>query len=172
MIRPILSDQMLSGPRATHTLLAVAFSLGVCPAPAISQAPAPAMNATRATSPEWFEEKIRPLLAARCFECHTDEKSGGLRLDSREALLLGGESGSAIEPGKPETSLLIQVVQRVPKVPAMPKKAAKLKPEEIDDLIAWVRAGAPWPQYCQSCPTVRSRAGSTISVLLVPVPSQ
>lgn len=136
---------MLSGRRATHTLLAVAFSLGVCPAPAISQAPAPAMNATRATSPEWFEEKIRPLLAARCFECHTDEKSGGLRLDSREALLLGGESGSAIEPGKPDESLLIQVVRRVPKVPAMPKKAAKLKDEEIEALVEWVRAGAPWP---------------------------
>lgn len=103
------------------------------------------MDADRAKSPEWFEEKIRPLLAARCFECHTDDKSGGLRLDSREAMLLGGESGSAIEPGKPDESLLIQVVRRVPKVPAMPKKAAKLKDEEIDALVEWVRAGAPWP---------------------------
>ena len=103
------------------------------------------MDAERAKSPEWFEEKIRPLLSARCFECHTEEKSGGLRLDSREAMLLGGESGSAIEPGKPDESLLIQVVRRVPKVPAMPRKAAKLKDEEIEALVEWVRAGAPWP---------------------------
>ena len=115
------------------------------PAAAAPQATTPAMDAERAKSPEWFEEKIRPLLSSRCFECHTDDKSGGLRLDSREAMLLGGESGTAIEPGKPDESLLIQVVRRVPKVPAMPKKAAKLKEEEIEALVEWVRAGAPWP---------------------------
>ncbi len=115
------------------------------PALAAAQATTPGMDADRTKSPQWFEEKIRPLLAARCFECHTDDKSGGLRLDSREAMLLGGESGSAIEPGKPDESLLIQVVRRVPKVPAMPKKAAKLKDEEIESLVEWVRAGAPWP---------------------------
>ncbi|HQZ16124.1 MAG TPA: PSD1 and planctomycete cytochrome C domain-containing protein [Vicinamibacteria bacterium] len=103
------------------------------------------MAAAKASSPEWFEEKIRPLLAARCYECHTDEKSGGLRLDSREDMIVGGESGSAIEPGKPDESLLIQVVRRLPRVPAMPKKAAKLKDEEIEALVEWVRAGAPWP---------------------------
>ena len=105
----------------------------------------PSTDAERARSPEWFEEKIRPLLVTHCFECHTDEKAGGLRLDSREGIIVGGESGSAIEPGKPEESLLIQVVQRVPKVPAMPKRAPKLKPQEIGDLIEWVRAGVPWP---------------------------
>jgi mono/diheme cytochrome c family protein len=103
------------------------------------------MAAERAKSPEWFEERIRPRLAARCFECHTDEKSGGVRLDSREDMLLGGESGSAIEPGKPEESLLIKMVQHAPKHVPMPKKAAKLKPEEIEALIEWIRAGAPWP---------------------------
>jgi mono/diheme cytochrome c family protein len=125
--------------------LVMGFALSVS-AVVRAQDPASSMTAERAKSPEWFEEKIRPLLAARCFECHTDDKSGGLRLDSREGMIEGGESGSAIEPGKPEMSLLIRAVQRVPKVPAMPKKAAKLKQEEIDDLIEWVRAGAPWPK--------------------------
>ena len=115
------------------------------PGAATPQEKTPVMDPAKASSPEWFEEKIRPLLAARCFECHTDDKSGGLRLDSREAMLLGGESGSAIEPGKPDESLLIQAVRRVPKVSAMPKKAAKLKDEEIEALVEWVRAGAPWP---------------------------
>ena len=124
-----------------------------------------AMGAERAKSPEWFEEKIRPLLAARCFECHTGDKSGGLRLDFREAMIEGGESGSAIEPGKPEESLLIKVVRREPKVPAMPKKAAKLKPEEIDDLIEWVRAGAPWPaaESGEPGPTPQAAAKSMIT---------
>ena len=94
-----------------------------------------------AKSPQWFEEKIRPLLAARCFECHTNERSGSLRLDNREDMIFGGESGSAIEPGKPEESLLIKMVQHVRGYPPMPKKAAKLKPEEIAALIEWVRVG-------------------------------
>ena len=114
------------------------------------------MAAAKASSPEWFEEKIRPLLAARCYECHTDEKSGGLRLDSREDMIVGGESGSAIEPGKPDESLLIQVVRRVPRVPAMPKKAAKLKDEEIEALVEWVRAGAPWPMTRRHGPRASS----------------
>src|SRR5262245_28390617 len=125
--------------------LLLAFGLSATAIVQTQEAAAP-MSMERAKSPEWFEEKIRPLLAARCFECHTDDKSGGLRLDSREAMILGGESGSAIEPGTPEESLLIKAVQRAPKVPAMPKKAAKLKQDEIDDLVAWVRAGAPWPK--------------------------
>ena len=154
---------MLPGRRATPTLPTALLGLALsASAVALAQETAPLMNTDRAKSPEWFEEKIRPLLAARCFECHTDDKSGGLRLDSREAMIVGGESGSAIEPGKPESSLLIQAVQRVPKVPAMPKKAAKLKPEEIDDLIAWVRAGAPWPQ---------AKAGESRGTTLVPAKS-
>ncbi len=110
------------------------------------QPPAPSSETEKAKSPEWFEEKVRPLLVARCYECHTDDKSGGLRLDSREDMITGGESGSAIEPGKPEESLLIKMVQHVRGYPPMPKKAAKLKQEEIDVLVEWVKAGAPWPK--------------------------
>ena len=119
-------------------LVSVMGARALFSAGASAQTPPPAME--RAKSPEWFEEKIRPLLAARCYDCHTDDKSGGLRLDSREAMITGGESGSAIEPGKPEESLLIKAVRREPKVPAMPKKAAKLKEEEIEALAEWIRA--------------------------------
>ncbi|HMZ19519.1 MAG TPA: hypothetical protein PLD20_16400, partial [Blastocatellia bacterium] len=59
---------------------------------------------------EFFEQKIRPLLAAHCYGCHTATESGGLRLDSRAALLKGGASGTAIVPGNPDGSLLIQAV--------------------------------------------------------------
>ena len=60
-------------------------------------------------------------------------------------MIVGGESGSAIEPGKPADSLLIKMVQHTRGYPSMPKKSGKLKPEEIDALIEWVRVGAPWP---------------------------
>src|SRR5215210_7053407 len=62
---------------------------------------------------EFFEKQVRPLLVASCTECHGDEKqSNDLRLDSREAILKGGERGPAIVPGKPDTSVLIQAVRQ------------------------------------------------------------
>src|SRR5947207_2567712 len=63
-------------------------------------------------SPEFFEAAVRPVLAANCYDCHAEERMGGLRLDSRDALLKGGKSGPAIVPGDPEKSLLIQAVRQ------------------------------------------------------------
>src|SRR5882724_7075972 len=65
-----------------------------------------------ADSDDLFETKIRPVLAKNCFACHTQSQMGGLRLDSREAALKGGKSGSALVPGDPEESLLIQAVSQ------------------------------------------------------------
>jgi hypothetical protein len=61
-----------------------------------------------------FESKVRPVLVANCYACHTKARKGGLRLDSREAILKGGKSGPAIEVGNPKNSLLIQAVSRTP----------------------------------------------------------
>src|SRR5262245_5239884 len=60
--------------------------------------------ASAAASAEFFETKIRPVLATNCYDCHADERMGGLRLDSRDALLKGGRSGPAIVPGDPDKS--------------------------------------------------------------------
>ena len=61
---------------------------------------------------DFFEKSIRPVLVKHCQECHGEKKQkAGLRLDSREALLTGGEQGAAIVPGKPEESLLIVAVR-------------------------------------------------------------
>ena len=68
------------------------------PVSGYAQAPDPA---------DFFESKVRPLLANHCYACHTGAQSGGLRLDSREAVLKGGKSGPAVIPGKPDESLLI-----------------------------------------------------------------
>src|SRR5258708_20893787 len=89
-------------------------------------APAPA------SSPEFFESRIRPILANNCYGCHTNSKLGGLRVDSREALLTGGASGPALKPGEPDKSLLIQAVLQTGEL-KMPQ-GSKLKKEETDGL--------------------------------------
>ena len=76
---------------------------------------------------EFFEKRIRPVLATRCFGCHSDSKLGGLRLDSRAALLAGGKSGPAIVPGKPDESLLIRAVNQSDPKLRMPLSGAKLR---------------------------------------------
>jgi hypothetical protein len=94
-----------------------------------------------------FETKIRPVLVGTCFRCHGGARtSGGLRVDTREALLLGGDSGPVLIPGNPAGSLLIQAIQRQKDVSAMPPDREKtLRADQVADFVAWVKAGAFWP---------------------------
>ena len=93
-----------------------------------------------------FREQVRPLLESKCFQCHGAEKQKGrLRLDSRAALLNGGETGPAIVPGDAANSLLLRAVRHATKDLAMPPKE-KLADKEIAVLEAWVKTGAPWPE--------------------------
>lgn len=93
---------------------------------------------------EFFEKKIRPILVAHCFECHSaDSQESGLRVDSLASMLAGGERGPAIVPGKPDESLLISAVRHSDTL-QMPEKR-KLPQPIIDDLATWVRDGAAWP---------------------------
>ena len=84
--------------------------------------------------------KIRPLLAANCFACHGESAMAGLRVDSREGLLRGGETGPAIVPGNPEKSTLLKAVQHADGFPRMPRGRAKLPQADIDAIAEWVRA--------------------------------
>jgi mono/diheme cytochrome c family protein len=103
-----------------------------------------AAQATDAAKIDFFESKVRPLLATHCYDCHTDSANGGLRVDSREALLKGGKRGSAIVVGKPEESLLIKAVAHTHETLRMPKDAPKLTDAEINHLIQWIKDGAHW----------------------------
>ncbi len=94
---------------------------------------------------EFFETKIRPILATVCYECHTDAAKGGLRVDSREALLKGGKRGAAMIIGKPEESLLIKVISHSDENLKMPKGGKQLKDEQIAALSQWIKEGAYWP---------------------------
>ena len=100
--------------------------------------------APSAPGPDFFENKVRPILAENCYDCHTSAEMGGLRVDSRERLLQGGKSGPALMPGDPDKSLLIQAVRQTGDL-KMPK-GGKLKPAEIQALADWVKMGAPWPE--------------------------
>lgn len=93
----------------------------------------------------FFENNVRPVLVDACIKCHGEKKqSGGLRLDSRNALLEGGENGPAIVPGDVEKSLLMQVVRQTHEDIKMPPKG-KLPAEKLEVLAAWVKTGAAWP---------------------------
>ncbi len=96
---------------------------------------------------EFFEKHIRPVLSERCHKCHSagaDKVKGGLLLDSRAAMLKGGDTGPAIVSGDADKSLLIQAVRWADKDLQMPPKK-KLADAEIADLATWVKMGAPWP---------------------------
>ena len=117
-----------------------------------SAASAQPPNAAVASSPkliaisadaDFFENKVRPILANSCYDCHTDSASGGLRLDSKAAFLRGGAHGTLIVPGDPDKSLLIQAVRQTGTL-KMPK-GGKLHDDEVATLTAWVKQGAPWP---------------------------
>ena len=102
---------------------------------------------------DFFEAKVRPILATECFSCHTDSQLGGLRLDSREAMLKGGKSGPAIVPGDPEKSLIMVAVRQSGTL-KMPK-GGKLPDDQIEALAQWIRNGAVWPAAANAQPAAK-----------------
>ncbi len=99
---------------------------------------------------QFFESKIRPLLVARCYPCHSQDKKqeGGLHLDSKEGWQHGGDSGPAIVPGDPSKSLLLERVQSDSKQTLMPPSNAgpPLTAQQIADLAEWIGRGAMDPR--------------------------
>lgn len=132
--------------------------LGVVPAVAVGQVvesqqdpPSEGPPSLSANELQFFESKIRPLLIDRCYGCHSAEASlaeGGLRLDSREAIVRGGSGGPALVAGEPESSLLIRAIHYRDSQLQMPppESGGKLTQAEIQDLVRWVKMGAPDPR--------------------------
>lgn len=107
------------------------------------------------SSIEFFEKEVRPILANRCFECHGEkgEPKGGLRLDSRDAVLKGGDTGAAVVLDKPAESLFVSSIN-YGDIYQMPPKS-KLPPSEIAVLTKWVEMGIPWPKEAAKAGTVK-----------------
>jgi mono/diheme cytochrome c family protein len=92
-----------------------------------------------------FRGQVAPILEKRCLHCHGAETTkGGLSLASRKGLLRGGENGAAVVPGKPDESLLLEMVSG--DAPEMPQKDKPLSKEQVEGLRSWVEQGAHWPE--------------------------
>jgi hypothetical protein len=121
-----------------HLLFATSLAL-------FSFVPTASAQTLDAETLEFVETKVRPLLEARCFECHArDSKTiqGNLLLDSHADLLKGGDSGPAVVPGKPDESLLIEAIRY--EGFEMPPRS-KMPAGEVEILTRWVKMGAPLP---------------------------
>src|SRR5258708_1353413 len=96
-----------------------------------------------AASVDFFEKKVRPLLAGYCFNCPSanTNSQGGLGVDDRNGLLQGGNGGPAVVPGHPEKSLLIRSIRSTDEKLKMPPKV-RLSPEQVADLTKWIKDGA------------------------------
>ena len=138
--------------KATMRLLATVFLLAAAMRGAEPQ--------SQAASPDFFETKIRPILAGSCYSCHTNSALGGLRLDSREAMLKGGGRGPALVPGDPDGSLLVKAVRQTDAKLKMPM-GSRLTDSQIEDIVAWVKAGAVWPA---GTATAAKQAGTKYSI--------
>ncbi len=118
---------------------AITLLLLTCAAPALAQGSAE----LRVREAE-FEQHVRPVLVGQCLKCHgATKQEGGLRLDSRDAVLRGGESGPAVIPGKPDDSLLLAAVRY--SGPEMPP-SGPLPQRQVRSIAAWIAAGAIWPE--------------------------
>ena len=125
--------------RTSLTALSAAFV--ICLAASVARA------ATSADI-EFFENRIRPVLAQECYECHRTEgkRKAGLALDHRDALRAGGDSGPVIDLQSPDRSLLLRSIRRENEDLQMPKNGAKLDADTIADFEKWIARGAPDPR--------------------------
>lgn len=105
---------------------------------------------------DFFESKVRPLLAEHCFRCHSmkaETLRGELYLDNRDRLLKGGQSGAVVLPGDPENSLLVQAIRwEELKMPP----SGRLTENQVAVLVRWVKLGAPWPEESQQSSQVEA----------------
>jgi hypothetical protein len=101
----------------------------------------------------FFESKIRPVLVANCYKCHSaaaGKAKGGLRLDSRSAIRSGGSRGPAVVPGDPGASWLLTAIARTDPDLEMPPEKDRLPEAVINDVAAWIRMGAPDPRETEA----------------------
>ena len=135
----------------THRWLAPLITAGVTAATLALALPAvhvDAQSAPDAASPEFYTQKVQPILQANCYQCHGGmNHRGGLSIATKAGLMKGGRDGVVLVPGHPEDSLLIKLIRH--EGPAedpmpMPPKS-KLSDADIATVTAWVKAGAIMP---------------------------
>jgi len=101
----------------------------------------------RADDLEFFEKKVRPVLAEHCYKCHSagaKKLKGGLLLDTRDGMLKGGTEGALFVPGDPDKSRIIEAVRYQNEKLQMPPDQ-RLSDQQVADLTEWVKRGATIP---------------------------
>ena len=113
----------------------------------LSLVPAIASGNPPADKLDFFERKVRPILVENCYSCHSaDTKpAGGLRVDDRNGLVAGGNTGPAIVPGDPDKGNLLKRVVHGDGKRRMPPEGDGLGSEKVEILRQWIRDGAVWP---------------------------
>ncbi len=117
-----------------------------------------------ATPEEFFEKKIRPVLAENCYACHSEklkEPKANLRLDSREGMHTGGDSGPVVVPQDADASLILKAISYTDLHLRMPP-TGKLSDETIADFREWIRMGAYDPRESNFTPSARKPLGLDI----------
>jgi cytochrome c553 len=129
--------------RPLHLLSILALLAGLLPSAAADE------NAPTPEQEQFFEKKVRPVLASNCWECHGEKKQeSNFRLDSRTAILEGGASGQrGAVAGQPDKSLLVKAIHHVGDIKMPPED--KLTDTEIADISKWVEMGLPWPKSAE-----------------------
>jgi tetratricopeptide (TPR) repeat protein len=112
-------------------------ALVACTLPLVLVTLSPPLRAQESDA-DFFEKNVRPILVQRCAPCHTTKAKGGLRVDTLDALLAGGGSGTPIVPGDPEKSLLIGALRWTDTQLQMPPKR-RLDPAQIEKIAEWIR---------------------------------
>jgi hypothetical protein len=128
---------------------------------------------------EFFESKIRPVLAVHCYKCHSaseGKSEGGLTLDTREKIRAGGDRGPAVVPGKTKDSVLLAAISHADADLQMPPKKDKLPDSVIADIRTWIEMGAPDPRVAAPStaerPAIDIEAGRRFWSLQKPVAHQ
>jgi hypothetical protein len=109
---------------------------------------------------EFFETKIRPVLAEKCYKCHSSESEkikAHLVLDSRDGMISGGDSGPALVPGAPDKSRIIEAIRYRNEDMQMPPKQ-QLPDSVVQDFATWVKMGAPDPRPAKTAAKPNARA--------------
>lgn len=147
LMRSRIAARLDAVSRSNSATWVLATSLLCCYVSSVMADEKTAPAAISAEQRDFFEKQVRPLLVKRCFECHGGTKAAGaLSLASAKGWRIGGESGPAIVPGKPDESLLIKAINyRGLEMPPQ-DKGGKLSADEIAVLTKWVAMGAPDPR--------------------------
>src|SRR5688572_28188260 len=140
--------------KQTHLALMWLATIAVLPAQPVEN-----RAANTRENLEFFESRIRPLISDKCWSCHGEEKQkSGLRLDSLQGVLSGGENGPAAVPGDPDSSHMLMAIRYQNEDLQMPPKKP-LSSAQVADIEKWISLGLPWPSEAGGDVKAAKRSG-------------